>query len=51
MSRPGEESANPPHGRLREIEYTGSNGAVMIIQDTENDRAWLQSTVTLEVRR
>lgn len=37
--------------RYRELEYDGRDGPVTIIQDTENERRWLQSTVTVPVRR
>lgn len=36
-------------GRYREIQYHGVVGPVTIIQDTQNDEAWIQSTVTAEV--
>ena len=50
MNRGGKETSYTEYDRFREIEYSGAHGTVTIIQDTENARAWIQSTVTLEVR-
>ncbi|GGN90958.1 hypothetical protein GCM10009030_13470 [Haloarcula pellucida] len=35
--------------RYRAIEYRGENGLVTIIQDTENEGAWIQSDVRRDV--
>ncbi|MFB6140822.1 MAG: hypothetical protein ABEJ26_10355 [Halosimplex sp.] len=35
--------------RYRTIEYASGDVTVTIIQDSENDRAWIQSDRTLEV--
>lgn len=51
MIRSGERTPTAKYERFRTIEYCDAHGTVTIIQDTQNDRAWLQSTVTLEVRR
>ncbi|MFB6165268.1 MAG: hypothetical protein ABEJ31_08935 [Haloarculaceae archaeon] len=37
--------------RYRAIEYSGEDGRITIIQDTENDRAWIQSDSLRDVRR
>lgn len=37
--------------REDEIEYQSQGGWVTIIQDPENVDAWLQSTLTTEIRR
>ncbi|MBX0324234.1 hypothetical protein EGH21_14440 [Halomicroarcula sp. F13] len=41
----------PDLDRYRAIEYRSENGLVTIIQDTENEAAWVQSDVREEVRR
>lgn len=47
---PTEESADDPTAeRYREIEYDGTLGTVLVIQDTENDRAWLESDHVVDV--
>lgn len=38
-------------GRYREMEYADDDGVVTIFQDVENDRAWVQSDVTVPVER
>lgn len=37
--------------RYRAIEYQRTAGQVTIIQDTENEQAWIQSDVTADVSR
>jgi hypothetical protein len=51
MTRSDERSETSTFDRFREIVYADAEGTVTIIQDTRNDRAWVQSTVTIEVRQ
>lgn len=49
MSANSEESDDPTAGRYQEIEYQGSLGTVLVIQDTENEKAWIESDVVVEL--
>jgi hypothetical protein len=46
----GDERNGSTRERYRTIEYRGTVESVTVIQDTENDRAWVQSDVTVEIR-
>lgn len=37
--------------RYRYVEYESDGTSVSVIQDTENQRAWIQSTVNVAVER
>jgi len=37
--------------RYRTIKYQQHSGPVTIIQDTENDNAWIQSDITMTLQR
>lgn len=50
MKNSRKDTTDDAYERFREIEYSDTHGTVTIIQDTENERAWIQSDVTLEVR-
>lgn len=50
MSDSTEFTQSDTYGRLREIEFSGVQGTITILQDSENDRAWIQSDTTLPVR-
>jgi hypothetical protein len=39
-----------PLDRYRMIEYQREAGLVFIIQDAENDQAWIQSDVTMDLQ-
>lgn len=44
--------ANATNGsRYRYVEYTDDGNTVSIIQDAENHRAWIQSTVSAPLER
>jgi len=39
-----------PLDRYRMIEYQKESDPVMIIQDTENEQAWIQSDLTMDLQ-
>jgi hypothetical protein len=51
MSNTKHEINGDEDGRYRTIEYSSDSGMVTIIQDSENDNAWIQSDQLMEVRR
>lgn len=49
MSNPTQETDSDGRGRYRAIEYSSGEGTVTVIQDSENDQAWIQSDQPMEV--
>lgn len=51
MSDSTRETNVDEQGKYQSIEYTGSTGTITIIQDRENDKAWIQSNQPMEVQQ
>jgi len=50
MTHSRQENTSENAGRYRAIEYGTGETAVTIIQDSRNDRAWIQSDRPMELR-
>ncbi|WP_435177133.1 hypothetical protein [Halorussus sp. AFM4] len=49
MTEPTPKKYATPDPRYRLVEYEDSYGTVAVIQDTENDEAWIQAATTVDV--
>lgn len=49
MSESTQKKYTAPEPRYRLIEYDDTNSTVFVIQDSENDEAWIQAADTVNV--